>query len=443
MSMDLKNFMGQPVQKIYSGTPLLRSTRDERILLWPSVLFGFFFVIPSVLPQIAVTVFFLSFLFFPATIWLFSKTRMPAEIPQFAGPLLLIILVGLLNFTGHKTYDIARDVFLIMDPAIALIVGYALMSNLKDLKRLFRVFVISASVIALFHLATIAMHPEILNESATSIRMEAGAGYFSPAIAVALFLAARKMKMKIFGIHAWLSYLTFSLCMLSTLLSFSRTIGFSLILISLAIMGWVNFESRIKVTVFAIFALVFIGISALVPSTATGSRPGLADKVMNSFQEMKIKEYHTLPAINEHWRGFETSRALITYSRGTLPEYFVGQGLGTPIDLGLYMPLGRSLIRFAPTVHNGYMYLLVKTGIIGVLLYLFLLYRMIATGTLLGRSESRDAKYCGRLLVGIAMSFVSSSLVITGMFNDVHALPLMMLTGALLAYCRLSEAILQ
>jgi hypothetical protein len=85
------------------------------------------------------------------------------------------------------------------------------------------------------------------------------------------------------------------------------------------------------------------------------------------------------------------------------------------------------------------MYLLVKTGIIGLLFYLVLLYRMAKTGTVLDRSNRADMKYCGRLIVGMSLAFASSSFVIAGMLNKTVTLPMTILLGALLAYTEIAK----
>jgi O-antigen ligase len=365
---------------------------------------------------------------------------MPTELSSFVMPLLLIILVGLLNFTGHKTYDIAKDIWYIANPALALAAGYVLMRNLKDLRRLFKVFIIAATLVALFHLLRIGLHSEMLHTSAVDIRKEAGSGFLAPVLAIALFLVARKMKMRIFGTQSWISFFCFMLCLLSIILSFSRTLEVSLVLLTLSVLGWINFQDSIKVMLFVAFAVVLIGLGlSLPPSYENTLHPTLSDKILNSLQEIKIKEYHSMREINSHWRGFETARALDTYTKGTIPEYFVGQGLGSKVDLGLNMPLGDDKFRYIPTLHNGYMYLLVKTGIIGLFLYLLLLYRMARTGTVLERSNRADMKYCGRLIVGMSLAFASSSFVIAGMLNKTVTLPMTILLGALLAYTEITK----
>lgn len=426
------------MKNVYRGVPPLHNAniREEPYLLWPSVLFILFVLVP-ILSVGLETVLFCVFLFFPAMLWVFSKAKMPAEIPRFAGLLLMMMLVGLVSFTGHQAYDVAKDMWYILNPALALTAGYVLMLNLKDMGRLLKAFIIAATLIAIFHLLKIVIHPETLHHNAMDIRSEGGAGFLAPVVSVALFLAAKKMNIRVFGKHGWLSYTAFILCLLSTILSFTRTFEVSLVIMVFVIFGWINFESKNKVIFIATFAALFIGIGMSIPYSNVSNSHEISDKILHSFQEIKIREYSDLIEINNNWRGFESSRALITYRRGTWPEYIVGQGLGTPIDLGFYMELGQGtngLVRFAPWVHNGYMFLLVKTGIVGVLLYLFLIYRLVRHGTLTSMSSSPDMRYAGRLIVGLALVIVISTWVVGGMFNTSAFLPASLLTGALLAY---------
>ena len=422
------------MQKVYSSAyPSLKmSTRKEQTLLWPSILFGLFILLPTLSPAVE-TLFFISFLFFPITIWAFSKAKMPEVISRFAGLLLLIILIGLVNFTGHKVHDVARDIWILLNPALALTVGYILMQNMMDLKRLLRVFIIAATLLALLHLSKVAMHPEILHKSALDIRGAGGYGFYEPGIALALFLAARKMKLKIFGEHVWLSCTAIFLCSASFIVSFSRTLDVVLILIFLSVFGWINFYSRIKVIIFSLVIVAIIGIGFMFPAShGNGVHPEMSEKILNSFQEIKIKEYRDMREVGGHWRGFETAKALETFRNGTLPEYFVGRGMGALVDTHLFTPLG-PINRFIPVMHNGYMYLLVKTGILGLCLYLLLFYRLVRVGTILDSSECISMKYCGRLLVGFSLAFLSSTYVMSGMYGGAM-LSTTMLLGALLAY---------
>ncbi|MGC3977978.1 MAG: hypothetical protein QM751_06935 [Paludibacteraceae bacterium] len=61
--------------------------------------------------------------------------------------------------------------------------------------------------------------------------------------------------------------------------------------------------------------------------------------------------------------------AIDTYADGNFLELFFGKGLGQLIDLKMYIELAGTDWRYIPVLHNGYAYILVKTGIIGVLFF--------------------------------------------------------------------------
>lgn len=62
---------------------------------------------------------------------------------------------------------------------------------------------------------------------------------------------------------------------------------------------------------------------------------------------------------------------------------FFGEGLGALVDLGLFESLTRDprdAVRFIPIFHNGYVFVLVKAGLVGIALYLLVLTRLYLMG---------------------------------------------------------------
>lgn len=413
-------------------------------VVWPAWLFFIFVLLPVVLPVAVETFLFGYFLFFPLIVWMNSSRKDHARLLRIISPLLLLTTVGLVGAYHHKMYDVGKDVWYVLNAVLALAVGYVLMLNLRDLDRLFRIFIITATFIALLHLLRFAFNPSLLGMDADQIRRFVGEGYFAPGIALALFLAARKMGVSLFGKHTWFSVLSLCLCALSVAASFSRILLVSLLILLLTIIGWIHFNDRKKV----LYILIGTTLAALVAFNLPaprllGSHSSLSDKFLHSVQEIRVKDYVSIAEINQNWRGYETARALRTFRQGTPAEYIVGQGFGALVDLGLAMPLGAEKIRFAPVLHNGYMYVLVKTGVAGLLLYLLTLVRVGATGVELSRSDDKRALFAGRLLIALGLIFAVSTFVISGMFNKMDLLSVSLLTGALLGYYALQESVLK
>ena len=131
--------------------------------------------------------------------------------------------------------------------------------------------------------------------------------------------------------------------------------------------------------------LVLVGfmVSVVLLSGAFDSNQdemSLIGKFEHSVTEVAISDYEDMSDINLNWRGFESYRAYLTYLDGSLFEKAFGQGFGAMVDLGFDMPLGGDAsisFRYIPVIHNGYMYLLVKYGLIGVLIYLYYIFKLI------------------------------------------------------------------
>lgn len=410
-------------------------TSRPQALYWPSVLLFILIVTPVLLIVGFETFLFISLLFFVLIWWTASRTKFPGDILHFTNPLLFILCIGLLGAWGEASYAVAKDVWYVSNAAMALIAGYVLMRNLRDLRRLFAVFIVAAFVVALLHLLRFAMNPELLSMGGLDVRKAAGAGPNESVLALCLLLAARKMKMKVFGRHAWFTLLAASCCLASLFLSYSRTEIFSLAIIVLAVSGWVHFKYYRKtiLVILAAVSIVALGTWLSPENRHLGEHATILDKFLFSFQELKIRDYYTMRDINENWRGYETSRALAGYIRGNPVQLLFGGGFGATVDLGFFMPLGEP-IRYLPVLHNGYMYLLIKTGLAGVLAYLLLLFRMARVGTVMSRVEHLEVKYCGHMIVSLGLALLFETYVISGMFNKTALLSTSVLLGALLAH---------
>lgn len=401
---------------------------------WPSVLLFIYILLPDILAAGIETFFFLCLLLFAGIWWIASREKLPSEISRFAGPLLIVVLIGLLGSEGHRGYDVAKDVWYVTNAALAIIVGYVLMKNMQDMGRFFRVFVIAGTIIAIFYLRPFVLYPVLFKLDIDELRRLSGGGPMTPCISLGVLLVSSMSGIRLFKGNPWLFSICATFCSLAVLLSFSRTMLAALLLIALAVFGWIQFTKFSRLAFIVVMAVSILAVGLMMPVSDIGMHSSLFDKILFSLQEIRVTNYYSMASINEHWRGYEMLRALYTYLLGTPWQYLVGGGFGTNVDLGLFMDLGGERIRFVPILHNGYMYLLVKTGLVGFFLYLLLLYRVTRRGTLMSLSKQRETLYVGRFLVGLGLVFAATTFVIGGMFNKAGMLSTLMLLGALLAY---------
>jgi O-antigen ligase len=97
-------------------------------------------------------------------------------------------------------------------------------------------------------------------------------------------------------------------------------------------------------------------------------------------------------------------------------SYVVGNGFGSLVDLGFKAPIGgEDGLRYIPHFHNGYVYVFYKTGLIGILFYLIIIFNLYKRGYV--KTKTKYAKTMNRLISGFGIYFFVTTLVITGMYN--------------------------
>ena len=128
----------------------------------------------------------------------------------------------------------------------------------------------------------------------------------------------------------------------------------------------------------------------------------------------------------DHWRGYEAKRALALLNENP-KTYFFGSGYGSLVNLKFYAPLSGDPkgMKYISELHNGYVYILYKIGIVGILLYLYFLF-------LLYVKIYFDRRFITTFISTIGVCFLFSTLVTVGINNSNDTL--IFLLGALLFF---------
>ncbi|MDN3548556.1 hypothetical protein [Mucilaginibacter aquaedulcis] len=142
-------------------------------------------------------------------------------------------------------------------------------------------------------------------------------------------------------------------------------------------------------------------------------------KMLGSFNELKMGDYNTEQDINIKYRGYESFMAVKSYAEGGAANWIFG-GLGKLIDLKTFVRLGEDTdFQFIPVLHNGWLYILVKTGIMGVLTYILTFFGLI-TSTWKRYADARERpaiRLFGALIIGCVMSLMFTNYIVTSFFN--------------------------
>jgi len=217
----------------------------------------------------------------------------------------------------------------------------------------------------------------------------------------------------------------FFVTLLGVYISGSRTLWVSEI-IFLAIVGWKFYKEHIFRTI-AIASFCAVGAMTLIVANPKNS---MVKMILHSSEEMTITKSYTRKQMVHNYRGYESAMALKYYSTFPIEEKLVGRGFGTAIDVQTKNLVG---LRYVPITHNGYPYILVKSGLLG--LAMFIWWGLITIRSCV-RLNVRQLAY-GYLykFLGIAvvfMVFVTNSTVTT--YVNAFYNSSLMLIGALLYY---------
>lgn len=346
-----------------------------------------------------------------------------------------ILLVAALNAPGHDLFDIFKDAWYMLYPILSLAAGYMLCREDEDLDPLIGSFVVGGLIVSLIYLGIFLVHINVLSKSVEDIRRANGPGFFlsilSPMVVVLGWLVG--LRNTWLERHHTLTILSVWTCLVATFVSFSRSLWISVLLAIVANLGMFRRRVIAVVTSCLLFVLLITVVTVIPDSTAGGDSGGIQQKIVNSATEVMVQNQSDYGDVNNNWRGFEAFMALRTYLEGTSLNYIFGRGLGQLVDIGFYMRLGDVELRYLPILHNGYMYILVKSGVIGIVLYLMYLLSIYRHGRRQGSSVDKRKLFCGRLEIIISLIFLATTLVITGIYNRNELHPLMILLGVCFA----------
>ena len=344
----------------------------------------------------------------------------------FAIPSFIAFVIG---FGRFELYDVFKDLTYFFIPIAGLAFGNVFTEK-YGVRTLMHSLETAGKIVCLIFLITVFINygPEIIYE-ARAIRDTAGEGggngmgglgidigFFSVITAGLILyrLLFFRYKYRILDIF-WLA-----VCILATLTSGSRTYFISFVIITICIV-----IPSLK-RHFARFITILSFISLIVAAIISANEE-FVERLKESVAEISIANSGNLNE-NENYRGYEAKMALLFVMESD-PEYqAIGNGAGAAVDMGNYAPVRR----FVPITHNGYAYILLKFGILGMcLILLFGLY--ISQYIIRWRPYNLQDERLKYLSLGCLITLFAANYVIWGIFNAL-SYPLMIIIGSTLSY---------
>jgi hypothetical protein len=394
-------------------------TSETAVLVW--ILFVTTFLPPNFFSPIQVLTGILLIIFS------FGKVKMGYL--KIIAPLLIILVTGILGVFNHDSRHILRDISYALTPLMLIFIGFWLADKIKDYSNIFKIIVYFGIIISVIHLGRILIHPHILSMEISKIR-DLAPNSNSSLLGLALIIGLFQKRLNLGNIFPKFvpDYIAIPIMLMSFALSFSRTSLVLAIVLSISILGWIG-----KINLKAVLTIILIVCSFLIiiltaPKDDTTTFHG---KLARSLTEIAISDYSDWQKINDNWRGYEAYRAINTFNSGSAIQKIFGQGFGSLVDLGMTMNLSGVDFDKIPILHNGYAYILVKAGLIGLLCYAFFYFRILFISIKSLKDPDINRVLMSRILLGCTLCLILSMYVVGGM-AEIHNSEYVLLLGFLL-----------
>ena len=345
-----------------------------------------------------------------------ENVRFSAQFLKQLLPLVILLLLGFIGTLFHRyvLYDILKDIFHFLKPVVGLIIGYVVARRLNNVNGFIRGIVIAAIISAIIHLLIIIFLVRDLSRI-ESIRVFTKDNFLEMfGLFFIIYFKKLTGQEMINNVRHKRIYIV--LLAVSGLLYFSRTMFILAFIMVMAAHGYTKISARtIKVLALLLFCVTGLFIYL---NTANIQRDGkgleiFLYKIKNAPREIfetKInREKHS--QLWDRWRAYEAKRAIALMNEE--PESYVyGTGYGSLVNLKFFAPLtgDKKGIRYISDLHNGYINILYKIGLVGSIIYIIMLVRLY-------RFINRGFTFANVMVSVIRLIYIITSLTITGLYN--------------------------
>lgn len=330
-------------------------------------------------------------------------------------------MIGIISslFYEKILYNWIKDILYFLKPIFGITLGYLLMKKINNKSFFLKTLIYMSLLFAVFHIISVLINTDFSTDSINDIRNANGLA--NPLELLSLIVLISSYRYNYLQVVNKRKGLLIFILSLSVILYFSRTMVVAFVIMLITVNGYAKLTVKGFTYGIALFVLTGLFYFYLFSIDLKRDQPGIE----SFLYKMKIAPSEIFfPAKNintknhaelwDHWRAYEAKMA---YKQMKLhPISFLnGYGFGSLVDLKFIAPLNEQGMRYIPILHNGYFFVLFKTGIIGLFFYLsflFLLYLQSYKNRI-----SIDEQVVRNLISAIGLFFIFSSLIVTGIYN--------------------------
>lgn len=371
----------------------------------------------------------LSFAVWCIAIALTLKNNYSVELVKYISFFIIIIILAILVgfFYDYKLYFIIRDITYLLKPITGLLLGYQLFS--KQIKNPFQFIVYAGVAIASYHLFLVAYG--IIIEGARNVReIREHGGYFNDFEVYTLVILLFHKKLNL-GFSLNKNRLFIIILAISSFFYLARTNFIQFVILIIALKGFFVLNEKAIKAVLATAILIIIGYASIVYYNPIRNGKGM-DEFLYKIKIIPTEAFSTKinrddwKDFNDNYRSYENIRTVQQLYNNKALTF--GEGIGSQVDLKQKVYLGDMQLRYISILHNGYMTVLLKSGLLGVFIYLFSIGFFFRKN----KYDNENLKNINYLFIGTGVFLIFSNWVFMGFYNPIDTKSL--LIGFLFAY---------
>lgn len=339
------------------------------------------------------------------------------KINSYLNMILIIGFVGgviQLAINSYDIRDIIRDISRFLTPVVFIAYGiYLRYKKNINIEKIYIAIISASIIIEIRHLLLILFNIKgILN--GISIRGIGGNGSYITSIAIIILLFNKNNTILEYINRRFNRFILIAFLLILFVCYLSRT---HLIVLLIGIIINIFAAKRIKfkqLKSFIVYFLIIISIAITIVPKDTLNQ--FINKSLNSIEEISSESDHWNQIdINKNWRGYEVYRTKELFKEANVQEVLFGFGFGKRVNLNLEIYLGDGNTKYdsIPTLHNGYYYILLKTGIFGVAIYTIFFIKI----ALRKYKKIYNDDFESKLLCIVGLATLFTNLVVCGIYN--------------------------
>ncbi|MDG1660870.1 MAG: hypothetical protein P8H40_05785 [Winogradskyella sp.] len=333
--------------------------------------------------------------------------------------LIIITIIGVISSYGlkYQPFDTIKDIVYFIRPITILFASYFVVKRIKSKTYVYNLVVAIALVFTIIHLFNIIINIGNI-DSYIYLRTLGGKQNHIEIVALVFLLftpyctAFKKYRKLVIYVIA-----------ISFLLYLSRTMFIVLFMFFVGYKGYLFlnrklFRGILLVTIISV--ILGVVLSNIETNRNSTGLKAFIYKTQNSFTEL-FETIDTKAILRdrrgmwEHWRAYEAQKAVEQMNKNGVKVWAIGLGFGSKVDLETEVKLDGKQFSEVPSIHNGFVNVLFKTGTLGLLCYCLFIFYVFWTHQ---RWKTDDQNtLLNKLILATSVYMLFNSFVITGFYR--------------------------